>query len=291
MTQLPVPQRSLATYLVEINKFPLLAPQEEYDLAVRYRQTGDIEAAHKLVTSNLRFVVKIAYEYSSYGARMTDLIQEGNVGLMIAVKKFDPSKGYRLISYAVWWIRAMIQNFILKTWSLVKIGTTQAQRKLFYKLRQTKRALARYLSDSDLLTEADCHTLAKSLKVRDDEVQEMESRLKRDASLDQPFREDKSATPLDLLASGDNQEELLARTEENEKIRSEVEKALTVLNDKERFIVEKRLMSDEPLTLQEIGDRYRISRERARQLEERAKQKIRTLFESNPRFHPDYLSS
>lgn len=292
MVELPVPQSSLSTYLLEINKFPLLTAGEEHDLALRHRQTGDVEAAHKLVTANLRFVVKIAYEYSSYGVRMTDLIQEGNIGLMIAVKKFDPAKGYRLISYAVWWIRAMIQNFILKSWSLVKIGTTQAQRKLFYKLRQTKRALARYLSGSDLLTDADCHTLAKSLKVRDDEVQEMESRLKaRDTSLDQPFHEDRSVTPLDLLASRDNQEELLARTEENEKVRSEVQKALTVLNDKERFIVEKRLMSDEPLTLQEIGNRYRISRERARQLEERAKKKIRKLFENNPRFHPDDLSS
>lgn len=291
MAELPVPQSSLSTYLLEINKFPLLSAEEEHRLAVRYRETGEVEAAHQLVTANLRFVVKIAYEYSSYGIRMADLIQEGNIGLMTAVKKFDPAKGYRLISYAVWWIRAMIQNYILRTWSLVKIGTTQAQRKLFYKLGQTKRALAKYFSDTDL-TGKDRGIVAKSLNVRDEDVAEMEVRMKgRDASLDQPFHDDGSTTPLDLLVSKDNQEELVAQTEESRQVRSEVEKALTVLNEKERFIVEKRLMSDEPLTLQEIGDRYHISRERARQLEERAKKKIRKLFETNPHLHPHTLSS
>jgi RNA polymerase sigma-32 factor len=290
MSELPVPAGSLSTYLVEINRFPLLSVEEEHRFATRYQETGDVEAAHQLVTANLRFVVKVAYEYSSYGVRMSDLIQEGNIGLMIAVKKFDPTKGYRLISYAVWWIRAMIQNFILKSWSLVKIGTTQAQRKLFYKLGQTKRALSRFLSDADRLTDDDCHTVAKSLKVRDEDVMEMEARLKgRDTSLDQPFHEESPVTPLEMLASGENQEDLLARTEENQNVRLEVEKALTVLNEKERFIVEKRLMTDEPMTLQEIGDRYHISRERTRQLEERAKKKIRKLFENNPHFHPHTL--
>lgn len=268
MSELPVPQGSLSAYLVEIGKFPILKPEEEYDLAVRYRETGDIEAAHKLVTSNLRFVVKIAYEYSSYsGVRMADLIQEGNIGLMTAVKKFDPYKGYRLISYAVWWIRAMIQNFILKSWSLVKIGTTQAQRKLFYKLGQTKRALARFLPDAAFANREACDTLAKSLNVRNDDITLMERRMSaRDISLDQPA--------VYNLPSRDNQEELLARTEERQRLRAQVARALTTLNGKERFIVEKRLMADDPLTLREIGLRYRISRERARQLEQRAKQKI-----------------
>ena len=241
MTRLPVLQNSLSTYLVEINKIPLLSAEEERRLAVRYREEGDVEAVHALVTSNLRFVVKVAKEFSSYGVRTADLIQEGNIGLMIAVKKFDPSKGYRLISYAVWWIRAMIQNYILKTWSLVKIGTTQAQRKLFHKLDQTKRALANF----------------------------------RDTSLDQPIREESSTTGLDLLTALDNQEENFSRAEESAKLRGEIAKALVNLNDKERFIVEKRLMNDEPMTLQEIGDRYQISRERARQIEERTKKKIR----------------
>ena len=233
MSNLPVPQQgSLTTYLTEINKFPLLSPKEERDLAVRFRETGDVEAAHKLVTSNLRFVVKIANEYNSSGVRTADLIQEGNIGLMIAVKKFNPDKGPRLISYAVWWIRAMIRSFIQKSWSLVKMGATQAQRRLFG----------------------------------------------RDASLDQPLREEGPTTHLDLLTSGDNQEELVSRREERDQTRFSVKKALALLNEKEKFIVKKRLMSDEPMTLQEIGDHYHISRERARQLEERAKKKIRDTF-------------
>ncbi|HEX5037550.1 MAG TPA: RNA polymerase sigma factor RpoH [bacterium] len=279
MSRLPVPQGSLTTYLTEINRFPLLTPEEEFRLAVKYREDGDVEAAHRLVTSNLRFVVKVAHEYGSYGMRMSDLIQEGNIGLMTAVKKFDPHKGYRLISYAVWWIRAMIQSFILKSWSLVKIGTTQAQRKLFYKLSQTKRTLARFLGggDKDHLDEASRDIVAKTLHVSGEDVEEMDARMRgRDASLDAPLREDGQTTALDLLAASDNQEESLAQSEEQSRVRDEIKVVLKSLNEKERYIVEKRLMTDEPLTLQEIGDHYRISRERARQLEERAKLKIRT---------------
>lgn len=279
MAQLPVPQGSLSAYLVEINKFPLLSAEEEQRLAIRYQETGDIEAAHALVTANLRFVVKVAHEYASYGMRMADLVQEGNLGLMMAVKKFDPQKGYRLISYAVWWIRAMIQSFILRTWSLVKIGTTQAQRKLFYKLSQTKRAIANMMSDpseAEFLSDAARDAVARKLHVRDEDVEEMDARMKgRDASLDAPLAEDNPTTALDLLTSSDNQEEVLAHSEEQSQVRAEVQKVLSTLNDKEKFIVEKRLMNDEPMTLQEIGDRYHISRERARQLEERAKKKIR----------------
>lgn len=232
MSNLPVPQGSLATYLTEINRFPLLSPEEELRLARRYRDQGDVEAAHQLVTSNLRFVVKVAYEYSKYGVRIADLIQEGNIGLMQAVKKFDPEKGFRFLSYAVWWIRATIQNFILKTWSLVKLGTTKAGRKL--------SALSAH-----------------------------------DTSLDQPLNDEGTMTRLDLLPASNNQEEELVRAEERVFTKKSVAKALTRLNERERFIVEHRLMSEEPLTLQDIGDKYRISRERARQIEAGAKQKIR----------------
>ena len=276
-TSLPVPQASISAYLIEINKFPLLSAEEELQVAKRYRETGDIDAAHQLVTANLRFVVKVAYEYASYGVRMADLIQEGNIGLMTAIKKFDPTKGYRLITYAVWWIRAMIQNHILNTWSLVKIGTTQAQRKLFYKLRQTKRVLERLLpgeeTENSLKTN---HSVAKILNVRDSDVNDMTVRLQsRDASLDQPIQDDSQTTHLDLMVSSDNQEDLLSKNQEQSALQSQVKKAMTTLNEKERYIVENRLMADEPLTLQEIGDRYHISRERARQLEERAKTKLK----------------
>lgn len=239
---LPVPQNSLAAYLVEVNRFPLLSRQEEFDLASRYRRSGDVEAAHALVTSNLRFVVKIAYEYASYGVRLADLVQEGNIGLMTAVKKFDPEKGFRLISYAVWWIRATIQNYILKTWSLVKIGTTRLQRKLFSKTDKAKKAFL------------------------------------RDFSLDTPISDDSQTTHLDLLPASDNQEELVGRAEQNKTLKVQVAKALSQLNDRERVIVEKRLMTDEPMTLQELGNLYGISRERARQLEERTKAKLKGFF-------------
>jgi RNA polymerase sigma-32 factor len=279
MAHLPVPQGSLATYLTEINRFPLLSPEEEFRLAVRYREDGDVEAAHTLVTSNLRFVVKVANEYRSYGMRMSDLVQEGNIGLMTAVKKFDPHKGYRLISYAVWWIRAMIQSFILRSWSLVKIGTTQAQRKLFYKLSQTKRAIARLMnggSGQEPLDDAGRDMVAKTLHVSDRDVEEMDARMSgRDASLDLPLGEDGRTTALDLLVSEDNQEDLFAKAQEESKVRDDVRLAMHKLSDKERYILENRLMTDDPMTLQEIGDHYKISRERARQIEERAKQKIR----------------
>lgn len=280
MNHLPVPQGSLAAYLTEISRFPLLSPEEERALALRYREGNDVEAAHKLVTSNLRFVVKVAYEYSGYGVRLSDLIQEGNIGLMHAVKKFDPRKGYRLISYAVWWIRAYIQNFILKTWSLVKIGTTQAQRKLFYKLRKAKGKLASYIPGLENLNDEACEQLAKSLDVKSADVIEMEARLRgRDASLDQPIHEDGTATRLDFVATEANQEEELVKKEEKALIQSSVQRALTSLSDRERFLVEKRLMSDEPITLQEFGDRYKISRERARQIEEAAIRKIRAVLQ------------
>ncbi len=272
MSNLPVVKNSLETYLVQINQFPLLTPKEEFDLAVRYRKHNDIAAAHKLITSNLRFVVKVALEYKSYGVKLLDLIQEGNIGLMMAVKKFNPHKGYRFISYAIWWIRAYMQNFIIKTWSLVKIGTTQAQKKLFYKIGKVRKAL-----ESDPENEKQYELLAKSLDVPKEELIEMEQRMAaRDLSLDTPFDEGKELTHLELLQEESlNQEEVLAQEQEKEIREREVQRALKRLNEKEIFIIKNRIMSDDPLTLQEIGNKLKLSRERVRQIESEALKKLK----------------
>ena len=272
MSNLPVVKNSLESYLVQINQFPLLTQEEERDLAVKYRKSNDIEAAHKLITSNLRFVVKVAFEYKSYGIKLLDLIQEGNIGLMMAVKKFDPDRGYRFISYAIWWIRAYIQNFIIKTWSLVKIGTTQAQKKLFYKIGKVRKAL-----ESDAENEKKYERLAQDLDVAKEDIMEMEQRMSsRDLSLDAPFDEDRELTHMDLLQEGTpNQEEAIAE-EEMKKIRErEVLNALKRLSEKEVYIIKNRIMSDEPLTLQEIGDHLKLSRERVRQIESEALRKLK----------------
>ncbi len=272
MTTLPSVKNSLDTYLIQINQFPLLTPEEEFDLARRYRNHNDISAAHRLITSNLRFVVKVALEYKSYGVRLLDLIQEGNIGLMMAVKKFDPDKGNRFISYAIWWIRAFIQNFIIKTWSLVKIGTTQAQKKLFYKIGKVRKAL-----ESDPENEARYERLAKDLDVHKEDIMEMEQRMaSRDLSLDAPFDDGKELTHLDLLQEESlNQEERLAEEQEKEMREREVHRALKRLNEKEIFIIKNRIMADDPLTLQEIGDRLKLSRERVRQIESEALKKLK----------------
>lgn len=272
MTKLPSVKNSFDTYLIQINQFPLLTPEEEFDLAKRYREHNDISAAHKLITSNLRFVVKVALEYKSYGVKLLDLIQEGNIGLMMAVKKFDPGKGNRFISYAIWWIRAFIQNFIIKTWSLVKIGTTQAQKKLFYKIGKVRKAL-----DLDPENEAKYELLARDLDVHKEDIVEMEQRMaSRDLSLDTPFDEGKELTHLDLLQEeSPNQEEKLALEQEKEVREKEVHRALKRLNEKEVFIIKNRIMSDDPLTLQEIGDQLKLSRERVRQIESEALKKLK----------------
>jgi len=278
---LPVITDNLSLYLAEIRKFDILSPEEEFTLAVRYYEQKDIEAAHRLVTSNLRFVVKIASEYRNYGMKMLDLIQEGNIGLMMAVRKFNPYRGLRLISYAVWWIRAYIQNFIISSWSLVKIGTTQAQKKLFYKLNQTKNAI-RNLIGADDLREA-----ALTLDVSEEEAAEMDVRMQGEASLDSIVSGTDDITLLDTIADDRaNQEELLAEHEESLSLQSTMRRALEQLNDKERYIIEKRITADDPQTLQEIADHFGISRERIRQLEERALRKIRGFVEHDPSFAP-----
>jgi RNA polymerase sigma-32 factor len=256
--------------MAQINQFPILSPEEEYELALEYRQKGAIEAAHRLITSNLRFVVKVALEYKNYGLKLLDLIQEGNIGLMMAVKKFDPGKGYRFISYAVWWIRAYIQNFIIKSWSLVKIGTTQAQKKLFYKLGTVRKLLEAPQGKS-------YQDIAKDLGVREQDIHEMEQRMrKRDVSLDLPFDENQELTPLELLSDDfPDQEDMLIRAQDSQIRRNEVSKALDKLSEKERYIITHRIMSDNPMTLREIGDTFGLSRERIRQIENEALTKLR----------------
>jgi RNA polymerase sigma-32 factor len=265
---------ALSMYLNDINRLPLLTVEEEQRLARAYRDQGDLEAAHRLVTSNLRFVVKVAYEYRSYGFKMADLIQEGNIGLMKAVQKFDPDRQIRLISYGVWWIKAYIQNYILKNWSLVKLGTTQAQRKLFFSLARTKRELEKLGEDGEPIAEG---AVAKKLHVKTAEVVEMQQRLEgRDLSLDAPMGDEGGTSHLDFLDAGavDPAEEL-AGHEVRSIARERVAAALSRLDARERFIIEQRLMNDEPMTLSELGAHYQISRERARQLEIRAKAKLR----------------
>jgi RNA polymerase sigma-32 factor len=269
---MPVPIDSLTLYLSEISRFPLLSAEHERHLALRFREEGDLQAAHELITANLRFVVKVAGEYRSYGMKMLDLIQEGNIGLMMAVRKFDPAKGVRLISYAVWWIRAYIQNHIISAWSLLKIGTTQAQRKLFFKLNQAKQAII------SMTGEADLHSTALSLDVKDVEAQEMEQRLRGELSLDVEMFEGEGGTFLESLPDlRQNQEELLAEHQESAILERGVAGALENLNEKERFVIERRVASESPLTLQEIADHFSLSRERVRQIEEGALKKMKRL--------------
>jgi RNA polymerase sigma-32 factor len=275
MSNLPVVKNSLESYLLQINQFPLLTQEEEFQLAVRYRKHNDIDAVQKLITSNLKFVVKVAFEYKAYGIKILDLIQEGNIGLMMAVKKFDPYKGYRFISYAIWWIRAYIQNFIIKTWSLVKIGTTQAQKKLFFKIGKVRKAL-----ESNVGNEKKYELLANDLNVAKEDIIEMEQRMSsRDFSLDAPFDEGHELTHLDLLQEDSpNQEETLAREEEKKIQEREVLNAMKRLNEKEIYVIKNRVMADSPLTLQEIGDHLKLSRERVRQIESEALKKLKKEF-------------
>ena len=270
--KLPAVTGTLDIYIVEINRYPLLTAEEEFKLAVELKKNNDIEAAEKLIVSNLRFVVKIAHEYRNYGIKLTDLIQEGNIGLMHAVKKFDPYKGYRLISYAVWWIRAYMQNYIIKSWSLVKIGTTQAQRKLFFKLSQAKKRLENLSEKNPEFSE-----IAESLGVKEVELEEMDLRLShRDLSLDAFISEDGESTHMDSLAyEGEDQEISLIKKEEMALVKRNIAGALAKLNEKEKYIIKHRVMADHPETLQEIGNRYDITRERARQIEKQALNKMR----------------
>jgi RNA polymerase sigma-32 factor len=279
--KLPAVVGTLDLYIAEINRFPLLTPEEEFKFAVRLKKHNDMEAAEKLVVSNLRFVVKIAHEYRNYGFKLADLIQEGNIGLIHAVKKFDPYKGYRLISYAVWWIRAYIQNYLIKSWSIVKIGTTQAQRKLFFKLSQAKKQLETLSKKKPEFAE-----IAESLGVKGSEVAEMDLRMgSRDVSLHEFIGDEGSSSHIDFLAyEGDDQELALIKSEEKSLVRRDIAGALANLSERESYIIQHRVMADDPKTLQEIGDKYNITRERARQIEKQALKKVQLAL---PYLKPD----
>lgn len=262
---------SLEAYLAEIRRIPLLTVEGEQELARRFRD-GDGRAGHELVAANLRFVVKVAFEYRSYGLRLPDLIQEGNIGLMRSVQKFDPDKQIRLISYAVWWIRAYMQNHILRSWSLVKLGTTQAQRKIFFSLARARRELAQ-ASDEP----CDTGLIARSLCVKPSEVEEMSVRLdRRDQSLDLPLGDQGAASHGERLATDTpSAHDALAAAEQRHRVGAGVQAALARLDERERFIVERRMMAEPPMSLRELGEHFGFSRERARQLELRATEKLR----------------
>jgi RNA polymerase sigma-32 factor len=274
-TALAIRTDNIDHYIAEISKYPLLTREQEVELAERFQYQGDIAAAHRLVVSNLRFVVKIAHQYRGYGFKLLDLIQEGNIGLMMAVKKFDPAKGYRLISYAVWWIRAQIRSFVVRSWSLVKIGTTYAQRKLFFSLRGAR---ARHEQGQEEAGDPSMTSvLAEELGVEAPEVADMEMRLAaRDFSLDAKLSDESPLAHIDMVAdAGRSQEDELVEREQQHLLRGKVASAMDKLSDKERCIVEQRFMTDEPKTLQEIGDAFHLSRERVRQIEARLIKKLR----------------
>lgn len=258
--------------MAEIGRYALLTREQEHDLAVRYRETGDAKAAEQLVTANLRFVVKVAAEYTRFGARLIDLVQEGNVGLMHAVKEFNPYKGVRLITYAVWWIRGYIQEYLMRQYSMVRIGTTANQRKLFYQLQKERERLEREGLEQGIAQ------LSGRLGISQEEVAEMHSRLSgRDVSLDAPVGEDGSARLLDLQSEASPHliDEELGTREQLSLLTSAIEELRPSLNEREQFLLDARLLSDEPMTLQEIGDKYGTTREAVRQMEERLLKKIK----------------
>jgi RNA polymerase sigma-32 factor len=265
----------LDSYLDEIRRHPLLTPDEEVRLARLYRDTGDARAAHALVNANLRFVVKVASGYRGYGLRLSDLVQEGNLGLLRAVTKFDPEQGIRLVTYASWWIRAYIQSYILQSWSIVKLGTTQAQRRLFFSLSRTRRELARLGAAEDL-----DDRVARRLRVTTEEVREASRRIEgRDMSLDAPGPDGAPSAIEQTEAGGELQDERLEAARESARVRERVARALSQLDARERAIVEERYMADEPASLQDLGARLGFSRERARQLEIRARGKLRAALQ------------
>jgi RNA polymerase sigma-32 factor len=267
-------ESNLSRYLQEIRRFPMLAPEEEYMLGKSWREHGDIDAAHKLVTSHLRLVAKIAMGYRGYGLPLSELISEGNVGMMQAVKRFEPDRGFRLATYAMWWIRAAIQEYILHSWSLVKMGTTAAQKKLFFNLRKLKGQM-RAIDEGDLSPEQ-VNKIATTLDVPEADVISMNRRLgSPDHSLNAPLRQDGDGEWQDwLVDESDNQEIRLAESEELGKRKHLLKDAMGSLNDRERRILTARRLQDEPITLEDLSQEYGISRERVRQIEVRAFEKL-----------------
>ena len=266
-------ESGLSRYLAEIKRFPMLEPQDEYMLAKSWREHGDRDAAHKLVTSHLRLVAKIAMGYRGYGLPIGEVISEGNVGLMQAVKRFEPDKGFKLATYAMWWIRASIQEYILRSWSLVKMGTTASQKKLFFNLRKAKSKISA-LEDGDLKPDQ-VKLIATRLGVPEQDVVDMNRRLGGDASLNAPLREEGEGEWQDwLVDESSSQEAVLADREESDVRHGALKKALSVLNDRERRIFEARRLADEPVTLEDLSTEFGVSRERVRQIEVRAFEKV-----------------
>jgi RNA polymerase sigma-32 factor len=274
-------ESGLTRYLEEIRRFPMLEPQDEYMLAKRWREHGDRDAAHKLVTSHLRLVAKIAMGYRGYGLPISEVISEGNVGLMQAVKRFEPEKGFRLATYAMWWIKAAIQEYILRSWSLVKMGTTANQKKLFFNLRKAKSKISA-LEDGDLRPDQ-VKLIAKRLGVTEQDVVDMNRRLGGDVSLNAPIREDgDSGEWQDWLVDdvSTDQETKLAESEESDNRRKALGEALSVLNERERRIFEARRLADDPVTLEDLAAEFGVSRERVRQIEVRAFEKVQRAVKS-----------
>jgi RNA polymerase sigma-32 factor len=275
-TALPIisAESGLSRYLEEIRRFPMLEPQEEYMLAKSWREHGDRDAAHRLVTSHLRLVAKIAMGYRGYGLPISEVISEGNVGLMQAVKRFEPEKGFRLATYAMWWIKASIQEYILRSWSLVKMGTTANQKKLFFNLRKAKSRISA-LDEGDMRPDQ-VKLIAKRLGVPEQDVIDMNRRLGGDASLNAPIREEGDAGEWQdwLVDESVSQESRLVADEQADNRHKALRDAMSVLNDRERRIFEARRLADDPITLEELAEEFGVSRERVRQIEVRAFEKV-----------------
>jgi RNA polymerase sigma-32 factor len=269
-------ESGLSHYLSEIRKFPMLEPQQEYMLAKRWREHDDRDAAHQLVTSHLRLVAKIAMGYRGYGLPISEVVSEGNVGLMQAVKRFEPEKGFRLATYAMWWIKASIQEYILRSWSLVKMGTTANQKKLFFNLRKAKSKISA-LEEGDLRPEH-VKQIATTLGVTEQDVVDMNRRLGGDASLNAPIRDDGEPGEWQdwLVDTSPNQEAIMAESEEFDHRRQALTGAMGVLNPRERRIFEARRLAEEPMTLEDLAAEFNVSRERVRQIEVRAFEKVQS---------------
>ena len=283
MALLPAVQNGLHSYLAAIRRIPVLSAEEEYMLASRFRDHGDLSAAKKLISAHLRLAAKVAFSYRYYGLPLEDLISEANVGLMQAVKRFVPDKGNRLSTYAVWWIKAAINEFVLKSWSLVRIGTIAAQKRLFYNLRKIKARLGLYgdsALDSDSVKE-----ISKDLHVSESDVTEMDMRLNGDVSLNTPVYDDGYAERQDFLTDEGNIESEIAERQETTLRRTLLTQAMNALSDREKIVVQARRLSENPETLDELGERLGISRERVRQIENRAVEKL-TQFVQNANIKP-----
>jgi len=275
ITNLPTPSvGGLSFYLVQIKKFPMLDAEEEYMLAKNWKEKGNLKAAHKLVTSHLRLVAKIAMGYRGYGLPVNELISEGNIGLMQAVKKFDPERGFRLATYAMWWIKAAIQEYVLKSWSLVKMGTTTAQKKLFFNLKKLKNQIAPN-QEGDLRNEH-VEEISKRLNVKSNEVVNMNRRLMgHEKSLNDPIKAGKTDEWQDWLVDDHlDQELIMSQKQEFDDKKELLYEAMTILNDREKEILEARRLTDNPKTLEELSKKYKISRERIRQIETKAFEKL-----------------